>query len=141
MFAGMEWSFVAPEIKSDGFSMIDGALVIGKSQNTEEGLDIASPRGIIGPRTEWFTAQNIKFYSFNFINGGYALGDCSHCFFAASTDSGARTITVKGLQFDSTVTRKIKYEYPYRGIFLDSDGSLTGLGAGSWASANFKHNE
>jgi hypothetical protein len=37
-------------------SMIDGALVIGKSQNTEEGLDIASPHGIIGPRTEWFTA-------------------------------------------------------------------------------------
>ena len=56
MFAGMEWSLVAPEIRSDGFSMIDGALVIGKSGNTEEGLDIASPRGIIGPRTEWFTA-------------------------------------------------------------------------------------
>ena len=80
MFAGMEWSVVAPEIRSDGFSMIDGALVIGKSQNTEESLDTASPRGIIGPRTEWFTAQNIKFYSFDFINGGYALGDCSRCF-------------------------------------------------------------
>jgi hypothetical protein len=55
-FAGMEWSLVAAEIRSDGFSMIDGALVIGKSQNDDEGLDLASPRGIIGPRTEWFTA-------------------------------------------------------------------------------------
>ena len=96
---------------------------------------------MIGPRTEWFTAQNIKFFKFDFVNGGYALGDCSHCFFAASTDSGARTITVRGLQFDNTVTNRITYQYPYRGIFFDADGSLTGLGAGSWAIANFLHNE
>ena len=56
MVSGMEWSTVAPEIRIDGLSMIDGALIIGKSQNTEEGLDISSPHGVIGPRTEWFTA-------------------------------------------------------------------------------------
>jgi hypothetical protein len=120
--------------------MIDGAVVIGKSLNTEAGLDQAKPYGFIGPRSEWFTAQNIRFYSFNFVNGAAALGDCSHCFFADSTDSGARTITVRGLQFDNTVTKRIKYQEPWRGIFFDADGSLTGLGAGSWAIANFPHN-
>jgi len=48
---------------------------------------------------------------------------------------------VSGLYFDSTVANKIKYQYPNRGIFFDADGSLTGKGAGSWAIANFKHNE
>ena len=31
LLSGMEWSTVTPEIINDGFSMIDGALVIGKS--------------------------------------------------------------------------------------------------------------
>jgi hypothetical protein len=29
---------------------------------------------------------------------------------------------------------KIRYQEPYREIILDLDGSLTGLGARSWAS-------
>jgi hypothetical protein len=36
---------------------------------------------------------------------------------------------------------KIRYQEPYREIILDLDGSLTGLGARSWASAYWKHNE
>jgi len=39
------------------------------------------------------------------------------------------------------VTRKIKYQTPYRAIYYDIDGSLTGKGAGSWATPYFKHHE
>jgi len=33
------------------------------------------------------------------------------------------------------------YQEPRREIILDLDGSLTGLGANSWATAYWKHNE
>lgn len=37
--------------------------------------------------------------------------------------------------------RRIRYQVPYRGIWADLDGSLTGLAANSWAVAYAKHNE
>jgi len=47
-----------------------------------------------------------------------------------------------GLTFDAnTVPKKVWYQYPFRGIWNDQDGSLTGLGANSWATAYFKFNE
>ena len=71
-----------------------------------------------------------------------ALGSCSHCFFDATTDSGARTTSFSGLHFDpKSVLIKIRYEIPYRDIFYDMDGSLTGLGPGSWATPYFLHND
>jgi len=79
-------------------------------------LTKGSPRGIISPRTEFFTVKNSKFFNFNF-NDAAALGDCSHCFHPAATDSGARTTKVSGLVFDSTVTKRIKYQYPFTGIY------------------------
>jgi hypothetical protein len=30
---------------------------------------------------------------------------------------------------------------PWRGIFFDADGSLTGLGPNTWAIAHFLHNQ
>jgi hypothetical protein len=44
------------------------------------------------------------------------------------------------LVFDATVPKKISYQLPWRGIFLDLDGSLTGLGPNSWATPNWAHN-
>jgi hypothetical protein len=38
----------------DDYAQIDGALVIGRTSNTESLLDEASPHGIITPRTENF---------------------------------------------------------------------------------------
>lgn len=102
-------------------------------------IDNASPHGIIGPRSEWFGVDGAKFYNFDFNNAA-ALGDCSHCFHPASSDMGARTVALQNLEF-TDVTKRINYQYPFRGIFWDRDGSLTGLGAGSWATPNWKHNQ
>jgi hypothetical protein len=74
-----------------------------------------------------------------------ALGSCSHCFHPASTDSGGRTTIFSGLTFDdTTVTRRIRYQPPYREIFYDSDGTLTSVGgatpkAGSWTVPEWTH--
>jgi hypothetical protein len=118
--------------------MVVGGLVVGRSANTESDLDSASPHGIIGPRSEWLKIQDTKFYNFNF-NDAAALGDCSHCWHPASTDQGARTISTENLYFDSTVTKRIKYQYPFRGIFWDLDGTLTEKGANSWATFEYPH--
>jgi hypothetical protein len=44
------------------------------------------------------------------------------------------------LYFDeSTVTQKIRYQYPYKAIFYDEDGSLTELGPHTWATVDWRH--
>lgn len=134
--AGIEMSLT--ENMLDGYAKVVNGVLVGKSANTEPELDAASPHGIIGPRSEGFTIDGTKFFNYNF-NDAAALGDCSHCFHPASTDSGARTITVKNLGFDATTTRKIKYQYPQRGIFHDETGELTGLGADSYATKGHLH--
>ena len=87
-------------------AQINDCLINGRSNNTDEFIDGAFPRGVITPRTENFTVDSAKFYNFDW-NGSAALGGCSHCFHAAATDSGARTVTFKNTYFDSTVKRRI----------------------------------
>ena len=140
ILAGMEYSLVDGST-IDGYAKIVGGVVFGKTDNADSSMLEASPRGVITVRTENFTVEGTKFVNFDF-NDAAALGDCSHCFHGAATDSGARTYTVKGLIFDdATVPRRIRHQLPWRGIWKDLDGSLTGLGANTWAAAYHKHLE
>jgi hypothetical protein len=84
--------------------------------------------------------DGVRFYNYNW-NEASALGDCSHCFHAAATDSGARTYTIKNSYFDETVTKRIRYQLPFLGIFKDVTGELTELGPNTWAMGWAKHNE
>jgi hypothetical protein len=117
---GLKWSAPDASVMKLVISYIDGALIIGKSGNTEDALDKGAPIGLITPRgNEYWSAKNINFYSFNFATVVPAIEDCSHCEFADSTDSGARTVTVSGLKFDSTIVKKVRYNMYWRGIFYD----------------------
>ena len=135
--AGIEVSLSEDVV--DGYAKIVDALVIGKTANADAETLAASPHGIITPRTENFTIDGAHFYNYDFMSAA-ALGDCSHCFHSAATDSGARTYTTSRLEF-TNVPRKIKYQYPERGIFHDMDGSLTGLGPNTYATKGYKHNQ
>jgi len=116
MEAGMEWSFANNQVLAKDIMKITGGLVVGKTSNSEPELNTGA-RGIVGPRWDYLTIRGTKFYNFNFGNSG-ALGDCSHCFHPAATDSGARTIFTSGLYFDeTTVPKRIWYQYPFNGIF------------------------
>jgi hypothetical protein len=108
ILAGIE--FERTDTTAENRAQVKDALIIGKSENTEQLLeDIRGPHGIIAPRSENFTIDGAKFYNFNW-NKAAALGDCSHCFHPAATDSGARTYVVRNLFFDdATVPRKIRY--------------------------------
>ena len=113
--------------------------MVGKSENTEAALDKASPYGVRTPRTEWFNMKDTKFYNYNF-NQAAAMSTCSHCWHDNNTDSGARTMTVDKLFFDPTTVKKIvSYSTPFRTIFLDKSGGMTGKGANSWFVPYFKH--
>ena len=139
VLAGIEFSLTEDII--DGYAKVVGGLVIGRTENTQTEIDVGSPHGIITPRTENFSIEGTKFYNYNW-NEAAGLGTCSHCFHAAATDSGARTVRVNDLMFDpSTVTKRIMYQYPWRAIFLDETGSLTNQGANSWATPGWKHNQ
>lgn len=139
VLAGIEFSLTEDII--DDYAKVIGGLVIGRTENSQDEIDWGSPHGIITPRTENFRIEGTKFYNYNW-NDAAALGTCSHCFHAAATDSGARTIRVSDLWFDeSTVTKRIFYQEPFRAIIHDLTGSLTDLGAGSWATPYWKHND
>jgi hypothetical protein len=101
-------------------------------------LDDASPKGIITPRQDGLTISGIRFYNYDWNNAA-AFGSCSHCFHSGSTDSGARTVHVNNLWFDTTVPRKIRYMPPLKAIFHDEDGTLTGKGANSFATYFYEH--
>ena len=70
-------------------------------------------------------------------HGYAAIGTCSECHITCFTDSGARTTFVKNLQF-IRVDKRIKYNYPWRAIIRDEDGSLTG--SKGWATPFWEHN-
>jgi len=121
----------------DGRPGVYNSVLVGRSMGNS--ANKGSPYGIIAPRTEWFTIRNVTFYNYDF-NGAAALGDCSHCFHPAATDSGARTYTVSDLKFVNT-PKRIKYQFPFKGIYHDLDGSLTGVGADTYATHWYKHLE
>lgn len=93
---------------------------------------------MIGPRTENFRVENTRFFNFDWKKSA-ALSSCSHCFHPAATDSGARTIRFSNLSFDSSVKRIANYQYPWKAIFFDEDGTLTGKGPRSWATPYYAH--
>ena len=47
---------------------------------------------------------------------------------------------MSGFEF-TDVTKRIKYQEPFRAIYLDEDSSLTGLGPNTWATPYFLHND
>jgi len=101
---------------------------------------MGSTHGIITPQTDAWAVANARFYNFNFGSAA-ALGQCSHCFKHSATNSDGRHVDFEGLVFDdTTVPRRIKYQFPFKGIYHDVDGTLTELGPDTWATSYFKHN-
>jgi hypothetical protein len=137
LLAGIEFSLTSEY--GNEMAQINYATIVGRSYlNDDNRLIGATPRGIITPRTDNFVVQGARFYNYNWGDAA-ALGSCSHCFHPAATDSGARTITFRNNTLDATVQRICNYQYPWRAIYYDEDGSITGKGAKSWMTPHFPH--
>jgi len=128
---------IVQDVKDD-VCYVDGGFSIGKTP-ANTALNGASPKGVSAARSENFSIRNMRFYNYNF-NDAAALTDCSHCNHIASQDSGARTIKTQNLGFDSSVTQRIRFGFPFNGIFYDLDGSLTNKGPNTYVSAFYEHN-
>jgi hypothetical protein len=136
LLSGME--FAETDFFGHQMARVEGGVVVGRTNNTDWKLDASSPHGVIAPRTEGFLITGVHFYNFNWRDSA-ALGSCSHCWHPHATDSGARTIATSNLTFHSSVAKKIKYGYPFKAIFRDLDGTLTGKGPESYASFYTMH--
>ena len=107
LVAGIEISMVTNV--GNGRGQVNGALIIGNSQNAPQEIIESKCWGLITSRTDHLSVNKVSFYNLD-QPGMAALGSCSHCFHPAATDSGARTVTFSQLSFDSaTVPRKINY--------------------------------
>jgi len=135
ILAGIEME-MSHEYFGAAYAGVYNSTIIGKTANTEELLDDASPHGIIGPRSNGFTAKGVVFYNYDW-NDAAAWGDCSHCFHPAATDSGSRTYTISEMKYVDT-PRRIRYQYPQRGIFHDLDGTTSNHGPNSMMTFYYK---
>jgi hypothetical protein len=84
--------------------------------------------------------MNVKFFNFDFGEAA-ALGSCSHCWHPAATSSDCHTVKFANIFMDpETVPRKIRYQFPFKGIYHDTDGSWipekTQTGE-AWASSDW----
>jgi hypothetical protein len=107
----------------EGKNWLDGAVIVGRTVNNEEGQ--GSPHGIISPQRDGHSIHNAHFYNYDFGSAA-AFGSCSHCFKEPATDSGTRHVETEKLFFDdATVPRRIRHQFPFKGIYYDRDGTLT----------------
>jgi len=137
MESGIEVSLTEDIV--DGMASVEGGIVVGRTSNSEPVLDKASVIGFFGPRTEGFQVNGLKFYNYDF-NKSAGIANCSHCWHDNATDSGSRTVRFSKLHFEK-VPMKIKYHTPFKAIFFDKDGTLTGKGPKSWATPYYPHND
>jgi hypothetical protein len=96
---------------ADGYSSITNSLSVGNTGFNDVNGEMSGITvwGVITSRSENLTVSNISFYNFDF-SGSAAFGQCSHCFHPASTDSGARTVTLSDIFIDQpTVPRRIRW--------------------------------
>jgi hypothetical protein len=88
LIAGIEFEITG--VTGENTARITNATVVGSTENAEWRQFFRNMHGIIAPRSDNFTIEGAKFYNINWKEAA-ALGDCSHCFHPAATDSGART--------------------------------------------------
>jgi len=71
LLAGIDMSFAHNQVLDKDIMLVKDALVVGSTPNSEDLLlSGGGTRGIIGPRWDFFTIRNIKFYNLNLIIRG-----------------------------------------------------------------------
>eukprot|EP00761_Pharyngomonas_kirbyi_P010107 gb/GECH01010125.1/.p1 GENE.gb/GECH01010125.1/~~gb/GECH01010125.1/.p1 ORF type:complete len:3495 (+),score=610.83 gb/GECH01010125.1/:1-10485(+) len=109
---------------SEGPPTIDSSLIIGNSFTTD--TRVHGTRGIWTPRTENFFVKNITFRNFFEDYSTDPLESCSKCDVGPVKNQGGYTTYFEGLSFFNC-TRRIRWGWPYKEIYHDNDGTLTGI--------------
>eukprot|EP00049_Salpingoeca_infusionum_P016727 m.345219 g.345219 ORF g.345219 m.345219 type:complete len:3928 (+) comp16139_c0_seq5:247-12030(+) len=83
--------------------------------------------GLMMPQNEFFHASGVKFV--NYLDGG-AISGCASCGSSTDQKQGGYTYRFDGVSFTNSSKRTL-WTVPFRQIFLDLDGSLTGYENGT----------
>jgi hypothetical protein len=130
---GIVWK----ELVSVGFqpeSLIQHALIVA---HTVSGASLGTGAGaVFAPQTEFFVAGPLTIV--NYGDAG-ALRGCADCGSFADLKQGGYTYRWRGLTFVNT-PRRVKWTTPFKQIFWDLDGTLTGHTNG-WALPYYRFND
>ena len=85
--------------------------------------------GLFAPQDEYYYGKDLTFVGY----GSGAIAGCAKCGSQTDMKQGGYTFRLSGLKFYNT-TKKVRFTVPFKQIFQDDDGSLTGT-AGGWATA------
>lgn len=115
------------------------SLIVGKSiGNPADDADLENTRGLITPRTDGFSVENVHFE--NFEKTMTVFKSCSFCFHFKKWVQGGKLTKFTGITYAGiTSTKKIFWENWRREIYEDLDGSLTGKAAHSWVTPSGIH--
>ena len=120
-----------------GTTKIENILIVGKSKgNPSNASTYIDSAGIMTSHNENLMVDNIRFH--NFDSNMSAFRSCSVCFRIRKTVSGATTGFINNVKFYN-VEKRVSWQSLKNDIYLDMDGSLTGLNKKTWISAFFPH--
>mmetsp|Transcript_29621 Transcript_29621/g.95059 ORF Transcript_29621/g.95059 Transcript_29621/m.95059 type:complete len:1807 (+) Transcript_29621:66-5486(+) len=117
------------------------SIMVGHTSQFPGGIptqpDFNYKNGFIAPQDDGFYLYNNTFAAFD-LPGHEALSSCSHCEFPQPRNNGAKKAYYSNTTYIN-VDNKVAWGVPYKGIFRDLDGTLTGLTQGSYATAYWPH--
>jgi len=87
--------------------------------------------GVATPQLEFYQISNARFINYGVNGVGSAIFSCPDCM-STSPVQGGYTVRVSGLAFEN-VTCRVSWGSPFKDIFLDLDGSLSGIVNGTAA--------
>lgn len=102
--------------------IVDGLFVAHTDPNV-----VVNKVGLFGPQDEYWHVEGATFV--NYKDSG-AIAACAGCDSDQFMKQGGYTYRFAGLQFDNTAKR-VEWKPPFKQIFFDLDGSLTGHTGGT----------
>ena len=97
---------------------------------------IWNKRAVFIPGFEFFLLAGATFVNYGAVG---ALASCADCDQDDNLRNGGYTTRMRGLRFVNTSVR-VLWTSPFRDIFSDLDGSLTGTAPGAWAMPYYAFN-
>jgi hypothetical protein len=111
------------DVNYDGNPHIRESLLVGTIDPTRT----VGKRAIWGPQNEFFFIADSLFV--NYIGHG-VISSCMKCGSQTDLKQGGYTVRFRGLRFVNC-SQRVAWVEPYKEIFFDLDGSLTGIASGT----------
>eukprot|EP00007_Cunea_sp_BSH-02190019_P009900 CAMPEP_0174228976 /NCGR_PEP_ID=MMETSP0417-20130205/58_1 /TAXON_ID=242541 /ORGANISM="Mayorella sp, Strain BSH-02190019" /LENGTH=3668 /DNA_ID=CAMNT_0015306471 /DNA_START=321 /DNA_END=11327 /DNA_ORIENTATION=- len=135
MEAGVEVSEV---LAAEGEARLVDSVIVSRSQIQPEAVRQGSV-GFFAPRSEGYAVRGLHLVNFDDAErGDHAFSSCAGCWHGAATDNGVRRTTFELVTYDS-VANLVDFGTPFKALFRDLDGSLSGETGGATITPYWPH--